>query len=56
LDDASDLRAVGTASLRVALAERLSLVVQGSVQYDRRPAETVEKADWKTRTGISVRL
>lgn len=31
-------------------------VVQGSVQYDRRPAETVERADWKTRTGISVRL
>lgn len=56
MDDASDLRAVGSASLRVELAERFSLVVQGSVQYDRQPAEDVKRTDWKTVTGFSVQL
>ena len=52
--DFSDARAVGLASLKVALTGRLSLRLGGRVEYDAEPAAGVEETDWKTRTGLEV--
>jgi putative salt-induced outer membrane protein YdiY len=56
VDDPDDLRAVASAALRVAVAGRWTVSVQASLSHDARPAEGVEKTDWKTRTGLSVTL
>lgn len=56
MDELQDIRAVSTTALRLEISEALSLVADLRVQYDTEPAADVEKTDWKTRTGLSIRL
>ncbi len=52
--DFGDRRAMGRATLTVALTRTLSLKVGWSLEHDSRPPAGVARDDWGTSTGLSL--
>jgi hypothetical protein len=55
-DEIADARAVGVGVFRVEVSGGFAVVLSVRMQHDSDPAPSVEKTDWNTRTGLSVKL
>lgn len=56
VDDVTDIRALGEASLRAAANDWLGLRVSLSLSWDRTPAQTVEPLDLRGSAGVNFRF
>ncbi len=50
--DFGDLRAIVSASMKIQVVGRLSILVSSRVLHDTEPPDRVEDTDWNTKTGL----